>query len=63
MPSRPEEFENDVYQAALEALIAERKPDAVLLGFTVNSMGFAPAVAAKLGLGFASRRLRRQLGG
>ena len=49
-----EEFENDVYQEALEALIAERQPDAVLLGFTVNSMGYGPAVAAKLGLGFAS---------
>ncbi|MGH3034592.1 MAG: electron transfer flavoprotein subunit alpha/FixB family protein [Gaiellaceae bacterium] len=50
----PEEFENDVYQTALEALIAERKPDVVLLGFTVNSIGYGPAVAAKLGLGFAS---------
>ena len=49
-----EEFENDVYQAALEQLIDERKPDVVLLGFTVNSMGYGPAVAAKLGLGFAS---------
>jgi electron transfer flavoprotein alpha subunit len=48
------EFENDVYQAALEGLLAERKPDVVLLGFTVNSMGYAGAVAAKLGLGFAS---------
>src|SRR5436305_3100745 len=50
----PDEFENDVYQAALEALIAERQPRAVLAGFTVNSMGFAPAVAVKLGLGYAS---------
>jgi electron transfer flavoprotein alpha subunit len=49
-----EEFENDVYQAVLERLIAERLPDVVLLGFTVNSMGYAGAVAAKLGLGFAS---------
>lgn len=49
-----EEFENDVYQAALEALIAERRPQATLLGFTVNGMGYGPAVAAKLGLGFAS---------
>src|SRR2546428_4244948 len=49
-----EEFENDVYQSALEALIAERQPQVVLLGFTVNSMGYGPAVAAKLGLGFAS---------
>ncbi|HEV2032876.1 MAG TPA: electron transfer flavoprotein subunit alpha/FixB family protein [Candidatus Dormibacteraeota bacterium] len=48
------DFENDVYQQALEALIAERRPDLVLVGFTVNSIGYAPAVAAKLGLGFAS---------
>ncbi len=47
------EFENDVYQHALEALLAERQPATVLLGFTVNSMGYAGAVAAKLGLGFA----------
>jgi electron transfer flavoprotein alpha subunit len=49
-----EEFEGDVFQAAVEALIAERHPRAVLMGFTVNSMGYGPAVAAKLGLGFAS---------
>ena len=49
-----EEFENDVYQQALEALIADRKPTVILLGFTVNSMGYGPAVAAKLNLGFAS---------
>ena len=48
------EFENDVYQQAVEQLVADRKPDVVVLGFTVNSMGFAPALAAKLGLGFAS---------
>jgi electron transfer flavoprotein alpha subunit len=49
-----EEFENDVYQQALEQLIEQRQPNVILLGFTVNSMGYAPAVAAKLGLGFAS---------
>lgn len=48
------EFENDVYQAALESLVVERQPEAMLLGFTVNGMGYAGAVAAKLGLGFAS---------
>ena len=48
------EFENDVYQAALESLLADRKPEVVLLGFTVNSMGYGGAIAAKLGLGFAS---------
>ncbi len=49
-----EEFENDVYQQAVEQLVAQRSPDVVLLGFTINSMGFAPALAAKLGTGFAS---------
>lgn len=49
-----DEFESDTYQAALEALIAARRPRVVLLGFTVNAMGYAPAVAAKLGLGYAS---------
>lgn len=54
VPVAPAEFENDVYQRAVETLIAERDPDAVLLGFTVNGMGYGPAIAAKLGLGFAS---------
>jgi electron transfer flavoprotein alpha subunit len=49
-----DEFEGDYYQQAVEHLIAERSPDVVLLGFTVNSMGYGPALAAKLGLGFAS---------
>ena len=49
-----EEFENDVYQSVVEALISERRPDVTLVGFTINGMGFGPAVAAKLGLGFAS---------
>lgn len=49
-----EEFESDVYRSALEALLVDRRPRVTLLGFTVNSMGYAPAVAAKLGLGFAS---------
>jgi electron transfer flavoprotein alpha subunit len=50
----PDEFENDVFQRAVEALISERAPRVTLLGFTVSSMGYGPAVAAKLGLGFAS---------
>jgi electron transfer flavoprotein alpha subunit len=48
------EFENDVYQAALEAVIGERSPDVILLAHTVNSIDYAPALAAKLGIGFAS---------
>jgi electron transfer flavoprotein alpha subunit len=49
-----EEFENDVYCQAVEQLISDRSPDVVLVGFTVNAMGYAPALAAKLGIGFAS---------
>jgi electron transfer flavoprotein alpha subunit len=49
-----DEFENDVYKVAVEQLVQERQPQAILVGFTVNSMGYAPAVAARLGLGFAS---------
>jgi electron transfer flavoprotein alpha subunit len=54
VPAGGDEFENDVYRDALEALLASRRPAVVLTGFTVNSMGYAPAVAAKLALGFAS---------
>jgi electron transfer flavoprotein alpha subunit len=49
-----DEFENDVYAQALAGLLEERRPEVTFLGFTVNSMGFGPAVATKLGLGFAS---------
>src|SRR5256885_8772804 len=62
VPLGREEFENDVYQAALEALIADREPHAVLLGFTVNSMGYGPAVAAQLGLGVSRDRPGLELG-
>ena len=50
----PEEYENDVWLAAVEALLREREPDIVLTGFTINSMGYVPALAVRLGLGFAS---------
>jgi electron transfer flavoprotein alpha subunit len=49
-----DEFEVDPYARALEAVVVDRQPSAVLLGFTVSSMGFAPAVAARRGMGFAS---------
>ena len=49
-----EAFENDVYREALEQVISDRSPEIVLVGFSIDSMGFAPALAAKLGLGFAS---------
>jgi electron transfer flavoprotein alpha subunit len=49
-----EHFEAHVHAAALEALIEQQQPSVVLLGHTIDSLGFGPAVAAKLGLGFAS---------
>jgi electron transfer flavoprotein alpha subunit len=49
-----EHFEAHVAQVALEGLIAERAPAVVLAGHTVDSLGFAPAVAARGGHGFAS---------
>jgi electron transfer flavoprotein alpha subunit len=54
VPVERTEFENDVYQQAVEHVLSEGSFDIVLVGFTVDSMGYAPALAAKLGLGFAS---------
>jgi electron transfer flavoprotein alpha subunit len=50
----PAEFDPDVYRRVLATLISERQPVAVLAGFSANAMAFAPAVAAKLGLGLAT---------
>jgi len=49
-----EHFEAHVWQRAVEALIAELDPSLVLCGHTIDGLGFAPAVAAAGGLGFAS---------
>lgn len=47
-------FEAHVTQAAVEALIERRRPSLVLAGHTIDSLGFAPAVAARGKHGFAS---------
>jgi electron transfer flavoprotein alpha subunit len=47
-------FEAHVAQRALEALIEQEGPSLVLVGHTIDSLGFAPAVAVRAGLGFAS---------
>ncbi len=47
-------FEAHVHARALTALIDAQQPSLVLVGHTIDSMGFAPAVAARGGLGFAS---------
>ncbi len=49
-----EHFEAHVAQRALEELIEAEDPALVLLGHTIDSLGFGPAVAARRGLGFAS---------
>jgi electron transfer flavoprotein alpha subunit len=48
------EFDPDVTQAAVEALIAERKPSVVLMAHSVDSWAVAPAIAAATGVGFAT---------
>jgi electron transfer flavoprotein alpha subunit len=40
--------------AALDALIDSEQPTLVLAGQTINALGWAPALAARRGLGFAS---------
>jgi electron transfer flavoprotein alpha subunit len=47
-------FEPHVTQAAVEALIERRRPSLVLAGHTIDTLGFAPAVAARGEHGFAS---------
>jgi len=49
-----EHFEAHIAQAALEALIEQRRPAVVLAGHTIDSLGFVAAVAARGGHGFAS---------
>ena len=48
------EFDPDTVESALGALIAERSPDVVLVAHSVDSFGYAAALAARLGLGFAT---------
>jgi electron transfer flavoprotein alpha subunit len=47
-------FDAGIYEQALSSLIAAEDPAVIILGHTVDSLGFAPAVAARQGLGFAS---------
>ena len=49
-----EEFDPDAFEGAVAALIAARKPDVVLIPHSVDSFGYAAALAAKQGYGFAS---------
>ena len=48
------EFDPDTFESAVAALIAARTPDVVLVAHSVDSFGYAAALAARLGLGFAT---------
>jgi electron transfer flavoprotein alpha subunit len=54
VPSPEDRFEAHVWQAAVETLIERRAPRVVLAGHTIDSLGYAPAVAARGRHGFAS---------
>ena len=48
------EFDPDTFESAVGALIAKRSPEVVLVAHSVDSFGYAAALAARLGLGFAT---------
>lgn len=48
------EFDPDTFESAVGALLAARKPEVVLVAHSVDSFGYAAALAARLGLGFAT---------
>jgi electron transfer flavoprotein alpha subunit len=48
------EFDPDTFESAMGALIAERKPDVILVAHSIDSFGFAAALAVRLDLGFAT---------
>jgi electron transfer flavoprotein alpha subunit len=48
------QFEAHVAQRALEGLLERERPQLVLAAHSIDALGFAPAVAAASGLGFAS---------
>ena len=48
------EFDPDTFEAAVGALIAAKIPDLVLMAHSVDSFGYAAALAVRLGLGFAT---------
>lgn len=48
------EFDPDTFEAAVGALIAQRHPDVVLVAHSVDSFGYAAALAASHGYGLAT---------
>ncbi|HWI74883.1 MAG TPA: electron transfer flavoprotein subunit alpha/FixB family protein [Baekduia sp.] len=54
VPGPVRHFDPDVTRAAVQAVVAEVGPRAVLLGHTIDGLGVGPALAAVSGHGFAS---------
>ena len=48
------EFDPDIFEAAVNALISSRSPAVVLLPHTVDTLGYAATLASKGGFGFAT---------
>ncbi|GBG13437.1 electron transfer flavoprotein alpha subunit [Novimethylophilus kurashikiensis] len=48
------DFDPEIHEAAVSALIVSKRPDVVLLPHTVDTLGYAATLAAKGGLGFAT---------
>jgi electron transfer flavoprotein alpha subunit len=48
------EFDPETFEGIVAALIAERRPDVVLVPHSIDAFGYAAALAAKLSLGFAT---------
>lgn len=61
--SASREFDPHVTQGAVVQLLDDLAPSVVLAGQTIDSLGYAPALAAHKGLGFASNVLSAQWDG
>jgi electron transfer flavoprotein alpha subunit len=48
------EFDPDAFEAAVGALISARNPSVVLIAHSIDSFGYAAALAARQGFGFAT---------
>ncbi len=54
VPAPTDHFDAAIYEEAVLCLAIELQPRLIMTGHSVNGMGFGPALAARLGGGFAS---------
>lgn len=54
VPAPVSEFDPDIYEAAVAALIDAKKPSVVLMPHSVDSLGYAATLASRAGHGFAT---------